>query len=176
MSSTKPKSKGISTQARYNSLGSRYKQAKTPEDYLLQRITKLGEDECWEWTKGRDRDGYGQSQGSKWSKALGTSRAHQMAYKTWVGEVSEGFVVCHKCDNPPCCNPNHLFLGTVADNNNDCISKGRNPPRMKPHKYEKEILEAWGVKSCKEVAKEFAVSFSRVCQIWRANGFKGRNF
>ncbi len=75
---------------------------------------------CWEWGGWRDDGGYGRLKvaGRKW-------RAHRIAWLFWRGEIPEGLCVLHRCDNPPCCNPVHLFLGTQADNISDCVAKGR---------------------------------------------------
>ena len=96
------------------------------EDRLLSHVQKNSISGCWEWT-GPKHHGYGKT--SYGSRTDGTRRnvfAHRLAYQIWVGEIPEGYEVCHKCDNPCCINPNHLFTGTRQDNIADRERKGRN--------------------------------------------------
>ena len=79
---------------------------------------------CWEWkSKARGQFGYGYGAFSVNSKA---TPAHRVAWTLMFGEIPNGLFVCHKCDNPKCCNPHHFFLGTHRDNMLDMQSKGRN--------------------------------------------------
>jgi hypothetical protein len=86
--------------------------------------------ECWEWIGHRLKSGYG-----NFSDNPKNLRAHRVAWELTHGPIPPGQQVLHRCDNPPCVNPSHLFLGTIADNVRDAISKGRhvhNPyPRIR---------------------------------------------
>lgn len=79
---------------------------------------------CLVWRGARNETGYGLMavQGR-------TKTVHRLAYETWVGPIPEGHVVRHKCDNPPCINPEHLETGTHVDNMNDMVTRNRTNPR-----------------------------------------------
>lgn len=82
------------------------------------KVNVRGPDECWEWTAYRLDKGYGVFHADK------VVRAHVFAYEVTVGSRRD-LCVLHTCDNPPCCNPGHLWLGTNQDNVDDKMSKGR---------------------------------------------------
>ena len=90
------------------------------------KVDKTGE--CWIWTAYTKTDGYGQF------KFDGKMRgAHRMAWLLTNGEIPDGMLVCHTCDNPSCVNPNHLFLGTNQDNADDKMNKGRHASVSQTH-------------------------------------------
>ena len=99
------------------------------------RVAVRGSNDCWEWQRSRNADGYGQV------RLLGENVAHRLAWVLTNGAITSNLCVCHKCDNPPCCNPAHLFLGTKADNANDRDNKkrsatgARNGRRLHPESY-----------------------------------------
>lgn len=78
---------------------------------------------CWPWTTRVGRFGYG-----RLSVDRRQVHAHRVAFELSGGSIPDGFYVLHRCDNPPCCNPAHLFVGTHADNMRDRHQKGRYSP------------------------------------------------
>ena len=92
-------------------------------DRFWSRVDRsAGLDGCWPWTACRHPSGYGHT-----TKSLGGGYAHRAAYQIATGQDPRGMVVRHTCDNPPCCNPAHLRIGTVADNARDREERGRHP-------------------------------------------------
>jgi hypothetical protein len=86
------------------------------------RVERADPDSCWEWTRARFRSGYGALRNLETKQ---TVYAHRVAWELTNGAIEKGLCVLHRCDNRPCCNPNHLFLGTDADNVRDMDAKGR---------------------------------------------------
>jgi hypothetical protein len=89
------------------------------EKRFWSKVNKNAPNGCWEWT-GSNTHGYGQI----WVNGR-LHRANRVSYEIHFGEIPDGLFVCHKCDNPACINPDHLFLGTNSDNMKDCSLKGR---------------------------------------------------
>jgi len=87
--------------------------------------------DCWIWTAGHDRAGYGRFYVAERDNNVA---AHRFVYELTYGALAAELVVRHSCDTPACVNPAHLLSGTTADNNADTISRGRaNPPRGDQH-------------------------------------------
>ena len=145
-----------------------------------------GPDASWERQGSRNRDGYGRM----WrvtDDGLFT-RAHRFAWYLTNGSIPKGILVRHKCDNRPCCNPSHLELGTIIENNEDCKLRGRNiylkgldlpQTRIGPEEIaEMRRLRESGVPRA-EVARRFGLSEGRVTALvpvaWRGDcGRRGR--
>jgi len=106
---------------------------------------------CWVWIAAKNQAGYGHM----WWK-LGLVKAHRLSYMEAYGTIPKGKRVLHQCDNPSCVNPKHLFLGTMKDNSQDCIRKGRWSKHQRPqgskHGYAK-LTEA----QIKEIRRLYAL-------------------
>jgi hypothetical protein len=98
-------------------------------DRLWEKIEVGAHWECWPFAaKACDRDGYGQL----WADGV-TYKAHRLVWEYTYGPIPPGLHVLHHCDNPSCCNPEHLFIGTDLDNNQDMVAKGRHGNLRKTH-------------------------------------------
>lgn len=103
-------------------------------------------DGCWEWNGARTSAGYGMKRINK--KNYYT---HRLAY-SWANDgIPEDMCVLHKCDNPPCCNPDHLFLGTDADNMADKVAKGR---QIRGDQVDRAVLTSGDVRVFRELLDE----------------------
>lgn len=141
---------------------------------FFSKVNKTTPDSCWDWKGCKDRNGYG-------AFSLRHKRffAHRVSYLIYHKIDPLKLKVCHKCDNPPCVNPNHLFLGTDAENVADRVRKGRPGAResspettargakigsskLNDDKVTSILSKLKAGESIKKVAKEFGVSFSTI--------------
>jgi hypothetical protein len=115
-----------------------------------EKVARRDDNECWEWTGATRQFGYGSMRGEK-----GTVSAHRFSYELHYGPIPDGMHVCHSCDNPPCVNPGHLFLGDGLANTRDMDSKGRrmNPDR-KGEFHSQAKLTASQVIKIRQLAQE----------------------
>jgi len=93
----------------------------TLAERFWSKVDRAGPGECWGWSASVDDWGYGRI-------GIGHphwDRGHRVSWRLHFGEIPDGLCVCHHCDNPPCCNPAHLYLGSPADNARDAVSRGR---------------------------------------------------
>jgi hypothetical protein len=102
--------------AKRQSLETRFNQK-----YKINEVT-----DCWEWQNATNNIGYGFIRDGKKMRT-----AHRVSHELHLGDIPKGSVVCHSCDNPKCVNPDHLWTGTMRDNHNDMVSKGRRRSRCK---------------------------------------------
>lgn len=131
---------------------------------------------CWIWTSAVSGFGYGVFGTYKPTK---TNKAHRFSWEIVNGKIPDGMCVCHKCDNPLCVNPDHLFLGTKADNVHDMISKKRSAKNVwtKPgegHVNSKltndDVLKIRGIYAAGNITMEklgeaFGVTAANICSV-----------
>lgn len=96
------------------------RRARPLAERFWSRVEKRSPESCWLWAGKRNVGGYGRIVNEKRERM-----AHRVAWELTHGPIPGGFQVLHHCDNPPCVNPGHLFLGTIKDNAKDKIAKGR---------------------------------------------------
>jgi DNA-binding transcriptional regulator YiaG len=159
----------------------------TTEDRFWAKVDKT--DHCWLWTACVVHGGYGQFSVSSY-RAIS---AHRFSYMLHNGSIPSGLMVCHACDNPRCVRPDHLFLGTQADNIRDKVAKNRQATgarhgsKTKPERVSRgerqhssklsadqvrAIRSQYPTLTLRALAKEFGVSYATVHdivtrQIWR---------
>jgi hypothetical protein len=139
------------------------------DDRFWSKVSKNGNGECWEWTACKYQDGYGQFRVGESIKM-----SHRLSYQHHFGDIPNGMFVCHKCDNPKCVNPEHLFLGTHKENMTDMASKKRargargqshHLSKMTPEKVKSLRTERANGASLNCLAKKYGISAPSVYNI-----------
>lgn len=134
------------------------------KDYFKSRMT-IEESGCWVWTRCKDRNGYGRC-------GKGSRLAHRTAYEVFNGKFDQKLQVLHKCDNPGCINPEHLFLGNHLDNMKDKKKKGRSSLGEKNSMSKLSELDIISIrkrienKECKrQIAKDYNITIGYIRHI-----------
>lgn len=148
----------------------------TPLERLVRSCEENKATGCIEWQGHTVKGGYG-----RFYFNGRTQGAHRAAWLLMLGPIPEGMQVCHHCDNPPCCNPMHLFLGTVKDNAQDKARKGR---ATKPQLFMRnvrakltdeqvaEIRATRGAISNKEWAVRLGMDDSVICRLRKGETYR----
>lgn len=152
------------------------------EKAFWSKVDIKSEDECWEYKAGKCANSYGQFWDGK-LHILAHRYAWELSNKT---TIPKGMFILHKCDNPLCCNPNHLYCGTQTDNMGDMIRRHRRGMRAKGKLYAGEI---WLIRrlniaktkhqdmrfkhkiSASTVCKMFKVSYKTILNIWNTEKY-----
>lgn len=150
---------------------------KSVEERFWEKVDRRGADDCWFWTATRTPAGYGHFRiGSQTNGTRRKEMSHRLAYQLATGnEIPKGTVVMHACDNPPCCNPAHLSVGTYAENGKAAYDRKRRVSLIKPGETSpRAILSAKDVeyiqqtgyaKSARELAAELGVGRSTITAV-----------
>lgn len=150
---------------------------RTLRERFEEKFKKREWTECWLWTASTNTLGYGRI----FTGAL-TEMAHRVSYKLYKEAIPQGMFVLHKCDVPACVNPEHLFVGTAADNSADCVAKGRSKtmgPRFQGEEVPTSILKEKDVRAIRadprpllDVAADYGVNFSTISDVRRRKSWK----
>ena len=139
----------------------------------LQKRLLILSNGCWEFQGYRDRDGYGQIGAGSPCRMI---RAHRVMWEIVFGPIPDGLDVLHICDNPPCCNWRHLWLGTNADNSADMVAKNRQAKGEKQGSAKLTEEQVYAIRvdsrSHRTLAAEYEISKTQIGRIKRNERWK----
>lgn len=148
-----------------------------PSERFWSKVDRRGSDECWPWQASVNETGYGRLTAGRGINL----KAHRVACELTRGPIPAGMSVLHKCDNPPCCNPSHLFFGTKKDNTRDMLAKGRGspPPRRSGAEHPSAKLDEASARkiiadqrSHRAIASEYGISSMTVFRLKNGKTWK----
>lgn len=134
----------LKTKARYSDKAKRFHDNYIPEP----------NSGCWLWTGSINNEGYGQI-----SINMHHMRSNRLAYEVCVGPIPDDMIICHRCDNPSCVNPEHLYAGTHQDNANDKAQRGRGIQGETHHQSKLKESDVKFIRSSKEHSRALAAKF-----------------
>jgi hypothetical protein len=146
---------------------------KAPEElrvYVVKNVKRKRSSGCWIWKLRANSEGYGQAWNGKKTVA-----AHRLSYGAFIAPIPPGLLVCHKCDVPLCVNPDHLFLGSVKDNQQDAFNK-----RVSPRKNSKLSVDDVRAifsdqRTMDEIASDYQITRTNVIHIKKRRTWKWLN-
>lgn len=158
----------------------RCRETRPVAERFWEKVDRRRISECWPWTaKASHKYGYGMI---ATDAQRGPIYAHRLSYELHYGPIPDGLHVLHSCDNPPCVNPTHLFLGTHVDNMEDCARKGRAlSPSGEAHRSAKltedRVLAIRAASTGRrgeqvELAHRYGVTRMTICQILKRQTWK----
>lgn len=145
------------------------KKEKSLAERFWEKVKTSTEENCWEWQGNKNKQGYGTFRNGKMDKA------HRISWVLHYGNNIGPLYVCHKCDNPSCVNPYHLFLGTNFENMRDMVEKGRLKQRNNVKLTEEQVSEIRSYKgNCthKQLGEKYGVSKSAITAIKNNRNWK----